>query len=116
MEVCILLALVLIFFAYRSGDWILIGYSAIILLVGLIFPLIFYPIAYVWFGLSKVLGFISSQILLTLLFYILLTPVGLYRRLIGKDSLMLYQFKKGPESVLKRRKETNKRNHFKNPF
>ncbi len=79
-----LLALTLLFFAYREENWDFVVYSGILLLLSLIFPLIFYPLTYVWFGLTKVLGFVSSQILLTLLFFILLTPVGLFRRWMGK--------------------------------
>ena len=116
MEVGILVALTLLLFAYRGADWDFVIYSVIILLLSLIFPLVFYPLAYIWFGLAKILGFVSSQILLTLLFFVLLTPVGLFRRWAGKDSLQLKKFKQGRDSVLIARDEEILPAHLKNPF
>lgn len=116
MEVGILVALTLLFFAYRGAAWDFVIYSAIILLLSLIFPLVFYPFAYVWFGFAKILGFVSSQILLTLLFFLLLTPVALFRRWMGKDSLQLKKFKQGHNSVLITRNEEVLPAHLKNPF
>jgi hypothetical protein len=43
----------------------------------------------VWMGLAFVLGFIMAHVILTLLFYLLLTPIGLLARLTGKDFLSL---------------------------
>lgn len=116
MEVGILLAVILLFFAYRGENWDFVVYSGILLLLSLIFPLIFYPLTYIWFGLGKILGFVSSQILLTLLFFVLLTPVGLVRRWMGKDSLRLKKFKQGRDSVLISRSEKVLPTHLKNPF
>jgi hypothetical protein len=116
MEVGILLALTLLFFAYREENWDFVVYSGILLLLSLIFPLIFYPLTYVWFGLGKILGLMSSQILLTLLFFVLLMPVGLFRRWVGKDSLQLKKFKQGHDSVLISRNEKILPAHLKNPF
>ena len=104
------------FFAYRSENWDFVAYSGGSLLISLVFPLVFYPLTYIWFGLAKVLGFVSSQILLTLLFFFLITPVGLFRQWIGKDNLQLKKFKKERNSVLVSRGEEVLPEHLKNPF
>ena len=116
MEVGILLAIILLFFSYRGQNWDFVVYSGVLLLLSLIFPLVFYPLTYFWFGLGKVLGFVSSQILLTLLFFVLLTPVGLIRRWMGKDALQLKKFKQGSHSALIERTEEVLPAHLKHPF
>ena len=73
--------------------------SLCIVLVIMIFPILFYPLAILWFGLSKIMGMITSRILLGIIFYLVVTPVGLARRLYGKDRLNLVNFKKGENSV-----------------
>lgn len=68
--------------------------ALIILVVDMIMPILFYPLAIVWFGFSKVMSLISSQLLLGFVFFLVVTPVGLIRKLTGKDRLNLRAFKK----------------------
>jgi len=63
-------------------------------------PRIYAPVAVVWFGLSHLLGAVMSKILLSILFFGVVTPMGILRRLFGKDSLKLRAFKAGEESVM----------------
>lgn len=42
-----------------------------------------------WMALAFLLGFVVSNILLTLLFFLVITPIGLVARLFGKDFLRL---------------------------
>lgn len=44
-------------------------------------------ILWVWFGIAKILGWINSRIILTILFYLFLTPLSLLYRLFNKDQL-----------------------------
>jgi hypothetical protein len=71
-----------------------------VLIVNMTAPMLFYPIAVVWLKLSHVLGTIVSKVILTIIFIVLVIPVGLLWRLIGKDPLKLKKFKKGNESVM----------------
>lgn len=71
-----------------------------LLLMTMVIPVIFYPFAIIWFGFSKLLGEISSILMMSLVFFIIVTPIGLIRKLTGKDILGLKQFKKGDQSVL----------------
>ena len=91
--------LLLLIFLKTRRDGLL--YSAMVLhVVNMIVPRIYAPIAVLWFGLSRVLGTVVSKVLLSILFFGLVTPIGLLRRLFGKDSLKLREFKSGPESVM----------------
>jgi hypothetical protein len=69
-------------------------------LITIVVPIVFYPFAAVWFWLSKILSAIGSRILLTIVFFIVVTPVGLIRRLLNRDSLKIDQFKKSTKSVM----------------
>jgi hypothetical protein len=63
-------------------------------------PRIFAPIAVVWLGLSHLLGAVLSRVLLTVIFFLVVTPIGLIRRVLGKDSLRLRGFKASDASVM----------------
>lgn len=77
-----------------------------VLLLTMAVPAIFRPFAWVWYSLSNILGFVVSRILLTIIYFVLVVPVGLIRRIIGKDSLYLKTFKKDTGTVMKKRNLT----------
>ena len=63
------------------------GIGAFLLMAGLVYaPLLKYPSA-AWWKFSRVLGHINARILLTVLFSIVLVPLGLIWRLAGNDPL-----------------------------
>ena len=65
-----------------------------VLLVNMIVPIFYYPFAVFWFGLSNLLGTIVSKILLSIVFFSVVLPIALLRRMLGKDTLLLKKFKK----------------------
>ena len=75
--------------------------AVIFLLVAMIYPLIFKPFARLWFALSTVLGTLVSKIILTVLFFVLVFPIGLARRIAGKDPMQIGCWKRGNESVFR---------------
>lgn len=78
-----------------------VSVAIVFLLLTMIWPDIFRPAAWFWFGLSHFMGTIVSSILLSVLFFLLVTPVGFIRRLAGADSLQLRSWKKNSDSVFK---------------
>jgi hypothetical protein len=92
------LLLLLAFVKTRRNGWL---YTAIaVQVVDMILPAIFQPIAFLWFGFSHILGTVMSRVLLSILFFGLVTPIGVLRRLFGKDSLKLRAFKASKESAM----------------
>ena len=91
--------LLLILFVARKRESYLIGAMAVHV-VNMIVPQVYRPIAIVWLSLSDLLGMIVSKILLTIVFFGIVTPIAVLRRLIGKDSLKLRAFKVGQDSVM----------------
>ena len=82
----------------------------------LLIPNFFRPLAFLWFGLSKVLGTISTRILLTLTFFLMVLPIGFLRKRLGKDSLQLKKFKTSKKSVFIVREHTFDADDLKNTF
>ncbi|MGA1875823.1 MAG: hypothetical protein ACMUIA_09460 [bacterium] len=95
------LAMVLIFLlvAYCKQKTTLILPALVVLILTMTWPMVFRPLAHVWFGLSNFMGHIVSKVLLTLVFFIIVTPVGLIRRMRNVDSMRIKVWKKGSESA-----------------
>jgi hypothetical protein len=61
--------------------------GALLLILGLTKPsLLKWPSA-VWWKLAMVLGYVNARVILTIAFLIVLTPIGLLWRLIGRDPM-----------------------------
>jgi hypothetical protein len=102
-ETGIVLALLALIIGFYAGHRYCFFVAVAILLITLIFPFILKPLAYCWFGLSRLLGWITSRIILITLFYTLVTATGLIRRIMGKDTLQLNAFKKNKKTAFKDR-------------
>jgi len=91
--------LLLILFVVRKREAFLIG-AMVLHVLNMILPQIYRPIAVVWLGLSGLLGTVVSKIVLSIVFFGIVTPIATVRRLLGKDSLKLRAFKAGQDSVM----------------
>ena len=95
--------------------WVL--FAAIVLLVlNMTVPRIYRPIAVLWLGLSDLLGSVVSRVLLSIVFFLVVTPIGVFRRLIGKDSLKLRAFNASKQSVMLERNHTFVAKDLETPF
>ncbi len=81
-----------------------LGVSIVLLLLTMAWPKAFKPLAGLWFGLSHLMGQVVSKIVLTLAFFLIVTPIGVIRRWMGADSLQLKKWKKGDSSVFVERR------------
>jgi multisubunit Na+/H+ antiporter MnhG subunit len=99
-----------------SGPRYSLMVAIVCLVVAMSAPRAFGPFARVWFKLSHVLGTIVSRIFLTLLFYLLVTPVGLLRRLLGKDSMQVKAWKSGSGSLFHVRDYTYSSDDLDHPY
>jgi len=78
----------------------LVTIAIVALVLDMTFPQLYRPVAVLWLGLSHLLGTVVSKILLTLVFFGVVTPIGLARKLLGFDSLRLRDFKSDETSVM----------------
>ena len=100
----IVLVFLLVWVFRRQDAYIAVAISAH--LMAMVAPQVFRPVAVIWFGLSHVIGTVVSRVLLAAIFFAVVTPIGLWRRMIGGDSLKLRAFKSGSGSVMKERNHT----------
>ena len=108
----IVFALIAIYPLINHGEvriWSLI-ISFLFLFLGLLNSKILTPINKLWFKFGLFLGKIISPIIMGLIFFLVVTPIGLLMRLFGKDVLNLKLNKKkssywiektGPKSKMK---------------
>ncbi len=61
--------------------------GAALLLLGSLLPKILKPLHKAWMSLAILLGFVSTQIILSLLYFFIITPIALIAKLSGKDFL-----------------------------
>jgi hypothetical protein len=66
-------------------------FGAIAGILGLTGSKIALPVYWAWMAVAYVMGNIISRVLLTLFFYLLITPTGLLRRFFGHDPLQLHR-------------------------
>jgi len=112
------MALVLIFilaWLFRRRDGY-IGVALVLHLVTMVAPQVFRPFAVVWFGISHVMGAFASRVVLSVVFFVFVTPVGIWRRMMGADSLQLNSFGRSKESVMKARNHTYVAQDLEQPY
>ncbi|MEQ1912217.1 MAG: SxtJ family membrane protein [Vicinamibacterales bacterium] len=63
------------------------GIGAVLLICGIVYPPILKVPSDLWWRFSRALGHVNARILLTVLFALILTPLGLVWRITGKDPL-----------------------------
>ena len=63
--------------------------GVVFLLLGLLIPVVLLPLQKVWMAISVILGWFMTRVILSVLFYLVLTPLGLLTRLFKKQFLDL---------------------------
>ncbi|MBI4803608.1 MAG: hypothetical protein HY795_00050 [Desulfovibrio sp.] len=95
------LVLICLLVAWFTGRKDALGYGIALLVLDMTWSSAFKPAAKLWFAFSHILGTVMSKILLSVVFFTVLTPVGLFRRLLGKDPMQTQGFKKNAASVFR---------------
>lgn len=57
--------------------------------VAILVPKVLRPLNYLWYGLGLILGRIVSPILLGIIFMLMITPIALMMRILGRDELKI---------------------------
>lgn len=79
------LALPLLFgHSFPKWPWIV---GTVLLVWALAAPATLRPVYLVWMTIGQVLGWINTRIIMTIMYYLLIVPVGLLRRMAGKDPM-----------------------------
>lgn len=79
----------LFLFRHKTRTPYFVWPGATLMLFGVILPRALKWIYITWMSVAFVLGFVMAHVILTLFFFLVITPIGLIARLAGKDFLSL---------------------------
>ena len=79
----------ILFYKERESYELLILLGILFIGLGLGMPIILKPFYLVWMNFAVVLGWLMTRLILGLLFYVIVSPIGLISRLFGKEFLEL---------------------------
>jgi hypothetical protein len=64
--------------------------GAVLIVMSLTIPVILKPVYWIWMIITTIIGWVMTRIILSLVFYVILTPIGIFSRLLGKQFLGLH--------------------------
>jgi len=79
----------ILFYKEREFYLLIITFGIAFIGLGLGMPIIVKPFYLVWMNFAVLLGWFMTRLILGLLFYIIVSPIGLFARLFGKEFLDL---------------------------
>ena len=98
-----------LFWKEKESFQILLTFGVTLCILGIVIPFILKPIYWVWMIFATILGWIMTRVILSLLFYIIFTPIGLIPRFFGKQFLEL-RWDKSKESYWNFRTNEHRQN------
>jgi hypothetical protein len=115
-DTCLALTFLLLLIWFFTQNAYLVYAAMLLLLLGMAVPTAMKPLAWFWFGLSHVLGQVMSRVLLSIVYLLLVLPMGRIRRLLGKDSLRLKLWKQSDTSCFVERPHVFSAEDLQNPY
>lgn len=85
-QALVLICLIIALFGGGRG-WVVAALA--LLVVNMAWPGVYKPFAFLWLNFSHALGAVVSRVILTLEFFLLVLPVGMMLRLVGRDAMAL---------------------------
>ena len=110
------MTLICLLLGYFTKNNVYYLFAIPLLVINMAFPMFYYPFAILWFGLTSLLGEVLSKVLLSAVYIIVLMPMGIIRRMMGRDSMQLKGFKKDNSSVMVTRNHDFTANDIVNPY
>ena len=85
--------------SYKTGhiNYTLPCSGIALILCGLLFKARLTPLRILWEKVGNVLGYINSLIILTVIYFVIVSPIGILKRVLKKDALKL-KWHKGSET------------------
>lgn len=102
--VCLLMTAWRYFAHHQLMIWLL-ATGVLLILCAVIVPQVLNPLRLLWDRTGHVLGIINTTIILFLLYFLIITPIGLIMRLLGKNNLDL-KLNSGVSTYWKQVKQT----------
>ena len=112
----LLLVGIVLYLTGKSSSVVFGGVGVLLILLGLILPNILKPLNKIWMSLAVILGWFMSRLILFILFYIVITPIGFFLRIAGKDFLNLRTGKNSESYWEKREKRVKEKIDYERQF
>lgn len=87
-SILLVIALIL-FFKEKDSDVYFFSIGLVFILSGIVLSFILKPFYKIWMTFAVIVGWIMTRIILAILFFFIITPIGVLARLFGKDFLNL---------------------------
>jgi hypothetical protein len=91
----IIFGIIMLFIGIYSASELWLKLSFVTILSAVIIPQIFTYPARLWFLFSEKLGSFVSLIMVSIIYFIVVIPIALVRKLMKKDPMQIRSFKKG---------------------
>jgi hypothetical protein len=86
--------------------------SLVFLILGILNSKILYPLNKIWFKFGLLLGKIVSPLVMVIIFFLVVTPIGLFMRILNKDLLNLKFNKSKSYWIEKNEPKSKMKNQF----
>jgi hypothetical protein len=81
------LVLILIMAAWYFQNWWMVLASGIACFFTILWPRVFSILTRIWFGFSFYMGLVMTTVILTLIYFLMVSPLGWLKNLFNKDAL-----------------------------
>jgi len=108
--------LILLLISRFNGHPAYMNAAVVVLLITMTVPKVLAPLARAWFFAADLLSEAGSRVILSVIFYLIVTPVALIRRLSGKDQMGLKGWKQQHDTAFKERNHTYTKEDLEKPF
>lgn len=100
-----------VLFYYERASYFYFGLAALLLMIpAIVYPQVLRPLNKIWMSLAIILGWFMTRVILSILYYLIVTPIGFFARIFGKefldlkwnrkqDSYWILRDKKNPEQI-----------------
>ena len=78
-----------LFWKEKESFQIFLAIGITLFLTAIVIPVVLKPVYWMWMIFAIILGWIMTRVILSLLFYVIFTPIGLTLRFFGKQFLEL---------------------------
>jgi hypothetical protein len=72
---------------YTAVSIVLLALGATLVLLGALVPKVLVVPNRLWMGVAEAMGFVMTRVILGVVFFLFITPIGFVRRLLGGDPL-----------------------------
>lgn len=112
------LAITLVFLiaAHFVKQFVLVYPAIIALVLTMTYPKLFRPLSRLWFSFSFLVGTYVSKVVLSVVYFSIVVPIGLLRSMLGTDSMKMNLWRNGHDSVFIERNKTFKSRDLEKPY